>query len=125
MGVLNNLLGYLLYLLVTFLGVEPKLAISLLYPIAAATAYFGHLKYAFTYKAGYARPFPRYVISHLIGYGTNFLMLYICVDRLGFAHPLVQAAATFVVAGVLFLLFRYFVFPGRQGVTQGWRSDPL
>ncbi len=41
-GVISNLLGYLLYLLVTWLWLEPKVAVTLMYPIGAVAAYFGH-----------------------------------------------------------------------------------
>jgi putative flippase GtrA len=110
-GVLNNLLGYLIYLLITFYWLDPMVAVSLLYPVGAATAYFGHSKYAFTYQGKNTHALARYIIAHLIAYGVNLLMLYILWDKLKLPHQIVQAAAIFVVAGVLFLLFRYFVFP--------------
>jgi putative flippase GtrA len=110
-GVLNNLLGYGIYLLITFFWLDPIVAISLLYPIGAVTAYFGHSKYAFSYQGKHTYALVRYIIAHLIGYGVNFLMLYLLWDKLNFPHQAVQAAAIIVVAGVLFLLFRYFVFP--------------
>jgi putative flippase GtrA len=110
-GLLNNILGYLIYLLVTFYWLDPKVAISLLYPVGATTAYFGHSKYAFAYQGKHSYTLMRYIIAHLIGYGVNFLMLHILLEELMFPHQAVQAAAIIVVAGVLFLLFRYFVFP--------------
>jgi putative flippase GtrA len=110
-GVLNNLLGYGIYLLVTFFWLEPMVAISMLYPVGAITAYFGHSKYAFAYQGKHTYALVRYIIAHLIGYGVNFLMLYILWEKLKFPHQAVQAVAIVVVAGVLFLLFRYFVFP--------------
>jgi len=48
---------------------------------------------------------------HPIGYLANLALLYVFTDRLGYPHQVVQAAAIFVVAGILFLLFRFFVFP--------------
>lgn len=110
-GVLNNLLGYFIYLLVTFLWLDPMVAISLLYPVGAFTAYFGHSKYAFSYQGKHSHALVRYMVAHLIGYGVDVSMLYIFWEKLAFPHQIVQAAAIFVVAGVLFLLFRYFVFP--------------
>ncbi|NOT12363.1 MAG: GtrA family protein [Methylococcaceae bacterium] len=110
-GVLNNLLGYGIYLLVTYFWLDPKIAISILYPIGATTAYFGHSKYSFSYQGKHTHALARYIITHLIGYGVNVLMLYLLWEKLKFPHQLVQAAAIVVVSGVLFLLFRYFVFP--------------
>jgi putative flippase GtrA len=112
-GVLNNLLGYLIYLLVTWLWLDPKVAVTLMYPIGAVTAYFGHARYSFAYSGRTSHGIVRYSIAHLIGYGTNIGMLHLFSDRLGYPHQLVQAAAIVVVAGILYLLFRYFVFPNR------------
>jgi putative flippase GtrA len=110
-GVINNLLGYLLYLLITFLGVDPKVVITILYPVGALTAYFGHSKYSFHYEGRRAHALLRYCIAHLAGYGMNFMMLFILSDKLKFPHQAIQALAIVVVAGMLFLMFKYFVFP--------------
>jgi putative flippase GtrA len=116
-GVLNNLLGYLIYVAVTWLWLEPKLAITLMYPVGALTGYFGHARYAFQYDGRVSHGLLRYTISHLLGYGADVGMLYVFADRLGYPHQIVQAAAIFVVGGLLFVLFRYFVFPGRKQPT--------
>ncbi len=117
-GVLYNLLGYLIYLLITFLGLDPKFAISILYPIGAATAYYFHSKYSFSYQGKNTHTLLRYVAAHLLGYGVNFLMLFILTDKLKFPHQAVQALAIFVVSGVLFLLFKYFVFPESKNFSE-------
>lgn len=116
-GVLHNLLGYLIYLLVTWFSLDPKVAVTLLYPVGALTAYFGHAKYSFAYSGSTSHGVSRYVIAHLIGYSVNVLMLYILSDRLLLPHQIIQAVAVVVVAGILFLLFRYFVFPQRSSST--------
>jgi putative flippase GtrA len=110
-GVLNNLLGYCIYLLVTFFWLDPKIAISVLYPIGATTAYFGHSKYSFSYQGSHTNAVLRYAFAHFVGYSVNVFMLFILSDKLKFPHQAVQALAIVVVAGILFLLFRYFVFP--------------
>lgn len=111
-GVLNNLWGYLLYLLVTWLWLDPKTAVSILYPVGALTAYFAHAKYSFSYRGGKSKALFRFVIAHVVGYLVNLSMLYLLVDVCGYPHPLVQAFAIVTVAGVLFILFRYYVFSG-------------
>lgn len=110
-GVLNNLLGYLIYLLMTYFGLDPKIAVTILYPVSVATGYFGHFKYSFSYRKGHANTLLRYVLAHCVGYGVNVAMHLVFTDKLGFPHQAVQAAAILVVAGLLFLIFRYFVFP--------------
>lgn len=116
-GVLNNLLGFLIYLLVTWLWLDPKIAVTLMYPIGAVTAYFGHAKYSFAYNGDTSHGLFRYAIAHVVGYGANIGMLYLLSDRLGYPHQLVQALAIVVVAGILYLLFRYFVFPNRPAAS--------
>ncbi len=110
-GVINNVLGYLLYLLITFFGAEPKVVITILYPAGALMAYLGHSKYSFYYRGRAINALLRYCIAHLAGYGTNLLMLFILSDKLKFPHQAVQALAIVVVAGILFILMKYFVFP--------------
>ena len=113
-GLLNNLLGYLIYLLLTFYWLDPMVAITLLYPVGVVTAYFGHSKYSFAYQGKNTHALVRYLIAHVIGYGVNLLMLYILWEKLKLPHQMVQATAIFVVAGILFLLNRYFVFPNSK-----------
>lgn len=52
----------------------------------------------------------RYVIAHCIGYLINLSILILMVDKFGYPHQWVQAAAIFIVAGFLFLMFKFFVF---------------
>jgi putative flippase GtrA len=87
------------------------IVVTLMYPIGVVTAYFGHVRYSFAYGGRMSPSIVRYAIAHLIGYGVCIGMLYLFSDRLGYPHQLVQAVNIFVVAGILYLLFRYFVFP--------------
>jgi putative flippase GtrA len=117
-GAANNLAGYLIYLLITWLGVDPKIVITVLYPVGTLTAYFGHSRYSFSYRGWNTKAFMRYCVSYLVGYGVNFLMLSILSDKLGFPHQAVQALAVFIVAGIVFLMLKYFVFPRDESCNQ-------
>lgn len=110
-GLLTNAAGYLVYLALTWLWLEPKAAVSVLYPIGVLMGYFGHARYSFAYEGTFGRGLARYLAAHAAGYALNVSLLYVFSDRLGYPHEAVQAAAIFLVAGVLFLLFRFFVFP--------------
>lgn len=116
-GLLQNLAGYLIYLLVTWLGVEPKLTVTIFYPIAATLAYFGHSKYSFSYRGGHTGGFARYVFAHICGYLLNLISLFVFVDIFLFPHQIVQFCNIFLVAGFLFLTFKFFVF--RHQVASG------
>ena len=110
-GVFNNLIGYLVYLLVTFFWLEPKTTISILYPIAALMAYFGHMKYSFSYQGKHVGSLLRYTLAHFMGYTINFLMLLVLYERFQLPHQIVQAIAIPILALFLFFMMKYFVFP--------------
>ena len=109
-GVLNNLLGYVVYLLVTYFWLEPKVAVTILYPIGVLIAYFSHAKCSFSHQGDHAWAIVRFFVSYFICYWLNLSMLYFFSDKLGYPHQIVQAVAIVVVGGVLFLLLKFFVF---------------
>ena len=117
-GVLSNASGYLIYLLVTWLGVGPKLTMTLLYGVGATVGYFGNRHWTFSYRGDVWTSVAKYMAVHLCGYAINFFMLFYFVDKLGYPHQWVQAVAVVVVAAFLFTMFRGFVFrqhPGEHG----------
>ncbi|WP_287497155.1 GtrA family protein [Pandoraea sp. CB10b_02] len=113
-GLLSNLSGYLVYLLITHFGGTPKVTMTLLYAVGATVGFFGNRQWTFEHDGTWLSSGLRYIMAHSVGYGINFAMLYALVDRLGYPHQWVQITAVFVVAGFLFLAFRYFVFAKRR-----------
>lgn len=112
-GFFSNILGYLVYIFLTWLLLDPKIVITIFYPLGVFIAYLGHSRYSFTYSGSHSRGVARFLFAYFIGYIVNIALLYIFSDRLGFAHQFVQAGSIIIVAGILFLLLRYFVFPKR------------
>ena len=112
-GVVSNAAIYFVYLLITYLGVEPKTAMTLVYIIGASIGFIGNRKWTFAYRGDSSSAALRYVLAHLFGYLLNYIILFTFVDRLGYAHQWVQAVAIIIVAGFLFILFKYFVFHER------------
>jgi putative flippase GtrA len=110
-GVLSNLTMYVIYLLITHLGVEPKKAMTLVYLIGASIGFIGHRKWSFAHRGNVTQAAIRYTAAHLSGYLLNLLILFIFVDRLGYVHQIIQAVAIIAVATFLFIVFKYFVFP--------------
>lgn len=115
-GIATNVAGYLVYLLVTWLGIGPKSAMTGMYALGVVLGYLGQRRFTFSYEGGHAAGFSRFVAAHICGYWLNFTLLYVFVDLMGFAHQIVQAVAIVIVAGFLFIAFSLFVFPsgGRQ-----------
>lgn len=112
-GVASNAAIYFVYLLITYLGVEPKTAMTLVYVIGASIGFIGNRKWTFAHRGDSSSAALRYALAHIIGYLLNFLILFTFVDRLGYAHQWVQAVAIIIVAGFLFIVFKYFVFRER------------
>ncbi len=119
-GIANNLGGYLIYLAVTWAGVDPKLTVAVIYPIGVLVNYYTHLRYSFGVKGSHRSRMPRYIMAQIIGLLTNVAMLAIFVNWLGFGHELVQLVAIGVVGLLLFALMKFFVFsPASTHVDQG------
>lgn len=110
-GIASNLAGYLAYLFITYLGVSPKIAMSVLYVVGAGIGFWGNRKLTFAYEGSVLGAGVRYFIAHFFGYLINLTILFVMVDKLGYVHQLVQGAAIFVVAAFLFITFKFFVFP--------------
>ena len=109
-GVASNAAIYFVYILITYLGIEPKTAMTLMYLLGATIGFMGHRKWTFAHSGATSTAVLRYVLAHTFGYLLNFLILYTFVDRLGYAHQWVQAAAIIIVAVFLFIVFKFFVF---------------
>lgn len=109
-GVVSNLSGYLAFLAITFAGVDPKAAMTFLYAIGATVGFFGNRKFAFAHDGDSIRAAAKYAVAHVIGYLLNLTILYVFVDKLGYRHEIVQGLAIFVIAGYLFLTFKFVVF---------------
>lgn len=109
-GMVSNMAIYLVYLFVTYLGVEPKKAMTLLYIVGAFIGFLGNRKWTFAHRGNSMRAVGRYVTAHTLGYLLNLVILFIFVDRLGYAHQAVQAIAVVVVAGFLFVTLKFYVF---------------
>jgi len=109
-GVISNMAGYLVYLLITYLGIGPKLAVSLLYPIGTYMSFAGNKSWTFGAEKGTAIAGMKHIFVYALGYVLNLVILAIFVDFLDFAHQLVQFLAIFVVALFLFLAMKFFVF---------------
>jgi len=109
-GIASNLVGYLLYVAVTYIGVSPKVAMTLLYLAGAAIGYLGNKRLVFSHTGSILRSSAGYFVAHAAGYAANLVILYTFVDILGYPHQIIQAVAIFMVAGYLFLVLNFIVF---------------
>lgn len=109
-GTASNAAGYAAYLLLTYFGLSPKVAMTLLYITIAGLSFFGNQKITFMYDGKFLVAGTRYVIAHIIGYSINLAILVVFSDRLGYNHEIVQATAILTVAMYLFISLKFFVF---------------
>lgn len=109
-GLTSNVIGYVLYLALTRLGLGPKFAMSLLYGVGVLQTFVFNKKWSFSYSGAASPALVRYATAYAIGYVVNLLALMLLVDQAGLPHQLVQGAMIVVVAVMLFLTQRYWVF---------------
>jgi putative flippase GtrA len=109
-GIVTNFAGYLLYLLITRLGVAPKITMTILYAVGATMGYFSNRNFTFSDKGSLIGSGLRFLLAHLCGYCLNLFILIIFVDHFHYPDQWVQAIAILVVAGFLFIAFKFFVF---------------
>lgn len=109
-GLASNCFGYILYLGITYLGVGPKLAMSLLYCIGVLQTFIFNKKWTFAHNGSDPKIFIRYCISYGLGYIFNFFALLILVDYYGYPHQWVQGIMILSLAIMLFSLQKFWVF---------------
>ena len=115
-GLVSNALIYLIYIIITHVGVEPKKAMTVTYIVGVAIGFFGNRTWTFNHGGKLPSAALRYLIAHFFGYLLNLFILFLFVDLQGYTHQLVQAVAILVVAGYLFLASKYFVFSKKYSV---------
>ena len=83
---------------------------ALLYGVGATIVYIENRNFTLLHKEGLLGSSIRYFIAHFFGYFINLATLIIFFDHFMYPHQCVQAVAIFVVAGFLFIAFKFFVF---------------
>jgi len=109
-GVISNLILYFLYILITFIGLGPKLAMTISYLIGVTQTFLFNRKWTFKYNGSARQSMVRYIVSYGIGYCLNFIVLLVLVDKIGWPHQAVQGVMVLLLACILFLLQKFWVF---------------
>ena len=114
-GVVSNIILYLLYLASTAFGAEPKATMSILYMLGVAQTFMVNRSWSFRHRGAAAAALWRYLSAYAIGYLVNLGILVLLVDLLHWDHRYVQGAAIVLIAILLFVLQRAWVFrPARS-----------
>ena len=109
-GASVNGAGYLAYLLLTWAGLSPRLAVTVLLPVSLWTAFqlHGHVTFAGAERGRTTS--LRFLAVMLTGYALNLAFLTILVAGAGVPHQLAQLVSIGLIAVVMFELIRRIVF---------------
>lgn len=117
-GVIHNVIGYLVYLYITWLGLDPKISITILYPIGFAISYIGNKKWTFSHEGSNKQAAFRFILAHVIGYLINLMLLYVLVDLYGYPHQYVQILAISILVFYFFIALKLYVFSVRAAASE-------
>jgi putative flippase GtrA len=109
-GIISNGIGYGVYLLITWLGVPYKIAMTLLYFVGVMMSYFGNKKFTFADTQKMSTTIVKFLVVYIIGYIVQYVILYVLVDRFVVFHAYAQLAGAIVVAVYIFIALRFFIF---------------
>lgn len=109
-GLATNGIGYLLYLALTWGGLGHKLAMTLLYVTGVLLSFVLNRRWTFDHSGAVGWAMMRQWVAYGLGYLVNLVALLGLVDYLGYPHEIVQGLMVFTVAGMMFLLQKYWVF---------------
>ena len=109
-GVVSNAALFLLYLLITQIGVGHKLAASLVYAIGVVQTFVFNRSWSFRDRGASAPALGRYIVVYGAGYVLNMIVLAVLVDRAGYPHQWVQGMMILALAVLLFAAQKLWVF---------------
>ena len=109
-GAISNVTGYLIYIALNLVGCGPKLAMTLTYGVGVLQTFLFNRRWSFQFSGTTAPALVRYIFVYAVGYLINFLALMLLVDKLGFPHVVVQGLMILIIATMLFLAQKYWVF---------------
>ena len=126
-GLGSNVLLYLLYLAATAVGVEPKVAVTLIYLVGVLQTFVLNKRWTFQHEGRVRRTAARYWVAYTLAYAAHMVLLFIFVDIAGFDHRVVQGVLIAVIGLVLFALQKYWVFrmpPVRRASGSARAGEP-
>lgn len=108
-GAAINGISYILYLVLTSLGVGHKMAMSSLYIIGMMVNFLVNRRWTFRGTGAVSAGLARFLVAITVGYMLNLIGLFLFVDVAGWPHELVQAGAIVVIAVYFFIINKHYV----------------
>lgn len=109
-GISTNITAYLLYLVATHHGADPKATMTALYILVFSLSFYGNRKWVFLFDGKFSGAAVRFFITHAIGYILNLCALYIFVDIYKYNHQLIQLLSMAFLVLYFFIAMKAFVF---------------
>ena len=109
-GIASNAVCFAVYCGLAWAGMHPMLAMTLVYLLGVLQGFWGNHRWTFA-RSGPASPaLLRYGLAYALGYAVNLAGLWVFAREMSYRHEYVQAAMLVVVALMLFLLQKFWVF---------------
>lgn len=121
-GLASNAVLYLLYLLLTTVGLGHKTAMTMLFAVGTLQTFILNRRWTFGHRGLPRAAFVKYVTIYSLAYLLNLASLLLFVDHLGFPHQTVQGVMIFIIALILFLLQKLWVFRRAELHDSGYKS---
>ena len=110
-GSFVNLTGYSLYLIITYIGLPPKLTILLLTPYSILLSFFINDQFIFKNKKKHLRKkFSLFIVNILIGNIFYLFLIYFFCDLLGYDHRLIYLIGISIYVVISFLFQKFIIF---------------
>ena len=108
-GLVTNIVGYIIFLLLVSIGIECKLAASLIYLVGVLISFYINREYVFVSNVSFGSSVPMLILMMFLGYVINMSILFCFVDVLAFDPGIVQLMSALIVSLYFFIFNRFFV----------------
>ena len=109
-GAVVNISGYLLYLWLTFIRLDPKAAATISFAVGMAVGFVLQRNWTFRNRGHLRQSLAYFAVAYAVAYATNIGGLYILVDILRYPHQIVQLVLILSIACGLFIAQKFWVF---------------
>jgi len=118
-GLASNAALYAAYLLISWLGLGPKVAMSTVYCAGVLGTFVFNRRWAFSHDGAVSGALVRYAATYAGAYVFNMTAVLVLVDIVGLPHRWVVLALIFISAGITFLVQKFWVFRAERTAVSG------
>lgn len=109
-GLASNLMLYVLFLFLTYLGFDTKWVVTIIYALGLSITFVFNKRWSFSHRGDLTSSMGRYLFLYGCLYLANMFVVLLLVDVLHFSPAIVQACVVLIFIPIVFLVQRYWVF---------------